>query len=129
MPSAALKKALQARLDLLQQLWERRDADAIVRELYTENTEITGAGSDALYHGNAQLRELLAALTGDTRGASIRIDRLTPLGDTAAYTWVTWSVLPLEGEAFAMKSLFVWQLLDGDWRVVADMYAEGEIPA
>lgn len=129
MPSAALKTALQARLDLLQQLWERRDADAIVRELYTDNTEITGAGSDALYHGNVQLRELLAALTGDTRGASIRIDRLTALGETAAYTWVTWSVLPLEGEAFSMKSLFVWQLIDGDWRVVADMYAEGEIPA
>ncbi|MHA6197846.1 nuclear transport factor 2 family protein [Pseudomonas wadenswilerensis] len=129
MPSAALKNVLQARLDLLQQLWERRDSDAIVRELYTENTEITGAGSDALYHGSAQLRELLAALVNDSRGASIRIDRLTALGDSAAYTWVTWSVLPLEGEAFSMKSLFVWGLVDGDWRVLADMYAEGEIPA
>lgn len=129
MPSAALKKALQARLDLLQQLWERRDADAIVRELYTADTEITGAGSDALYHGTAQLQALLALLVNDSRGASIRIDRLTELGESAAYTWVTWRVLPLAGEAFAMKSLFVWQRLDGDWRVVADMYAEGEIPA
>ena len=32
MPTAALKNALQARLDLLQQLWERRDSTAIVRE-------------------------------------------------------------------------------------------------
>lgn len=129
MPSAALKNALQARLDLLQQLWECRDGDAIVRELYTEDTEITGAGSDALYHGSAQLRELLAVLVNDSRGASIRIDRLTELADSAAYTWVTWRVLPLQGEAFSMKSLFVWRRVEGDWRVVADMYAEGEIPA
>ncbi|MEE1925476.1 nuclear transport factor 2 family protein [Pseudomonas sp. 148P] len=129
MPSAALKNALQGRLDLLQQLWERRDSDAIVRELYTENTEITGAGSAALYSGSVQLRELLAALVTDSRGASIRIDRLTALGDNAAYTWVTWRVLPLDGEAFSMKSLFVWCLVDGAWRVLADMYAEGEIPA
>ena len=129
MPDAALRNALQARLDLLQQLWDRRDSDAIVRELYTENTEITGAGSDALYHGTEQLQELLALLVNDSRGASIRIDRLTELGENAAYTWVTWSVLPLEGEAFSMKSLFVWQRVNGEWRVVADMYAEGEIPA
>ncbi|WP_437881196.1 nuclear transport factor 2 family protein [Pseudomonas sp. LRF_L74] len=129
MPSAALKSALQARLDLLQDLWQRRDADAIVRELYTENTEITGAGSDALYSGAEQLRELIVALVGDSRGASIRIDRLSALGDSAAYTWVTWRVLPLQGEAFAMKSLFVWALGDSGWRIVADMYAEGEIPA
>jgi len=89
MPSAALKNALQARLDLLQQLWARRDGDAIVRELYTENTEITGAGSAALYHGTAQLQELLAVLVNDSRGVSIRIDRLAELGDSAAYTWVT----------------------------------------
>ncbi len=129
MPTAALKNALQARLDLLQQLWERRDSTAIVRELYTQDTEITGAGSAALYHGTEQLQELLAALVNDSRGASIRIDRLADLGDSAAYTWVTWRVLPLEGEAFSMKSLFVWRLLDGEWRVLADMYAEGEIPA
>lgn len=129
MPTAALKNALQARLDLLQQLWERRDSTAIVRELYTQDTEITGAGSAALYHGTEQLLELLSALVNDSRGASIRIDRLASLGDNAAYTWVTWRVLPLEGEAFSMKSLFVWRLLDGEWRVLADMYAEGEIPA
>lgn len=129
MPSAALKTTLQARLDLLQTLWERRDAEGIVRELYSENTEITGAGSDALYHGGAQLRELIATLTAGSRGASLRIDRFTALGSSAAYTWVTWNVQPLEGEGFAMKSLFVWTLVEGQWRIVADMYAEGEIPA
>lgn len=129
MPHAALRNALQARLHLLQQLWERRDGNAIVRELYTENTEIAGAGSDALYHGTEQLQALLAVLVNDSRGASIRIDRLAELGEGAAYTWVTWSVLPLAGEAFSMKSLFVWRLIEGEWRVVADMYAEGEIPA
>ncbi|OLS61221.1 nuclear transport factor 2 family protein [Pseudomonas putida] len=129
MPDAALRNALQARLELLQQLWERRDGNAIVRELYTENTEITGAGSDALYHGTEKLQALLAVLVNDSRGASIRIDRLAELGEGAAYTWVTWRVLPLAGDAFSMKSLFVWRLIGGDWRVVADMYAEGEIPA
>lgn len=129
MPSAALKTLLQARLDLLQSLWARRDADRIVSELYTEHTEITGAGSDALYHGGAQLRELITTLTAGSSGASIRIDRLTALGDSAAYTWVTWNVQPRQGDDFAMKSLFVWALVEGHWRIVADMYAEGEIPA
>lgn len=129
MPSAALTKVLQARLDLLQELWQRRDAKAIVRELYTEKTEITGAGSDELYRGTEQLLQLVVALVSDSSGASIRIDRLSALGDTAAYTWVTWRVVPLQGEAFSMKSLFVWALDDSGWRIVADMYAEGEIPA
>ena len=49
MTSVVLKNALRERLDTLESLWSRRDADSIVRELYTEITEIAGAGSDALY--------------------------------------------------------------------------------
>ncbi len=127
MTTAALNLALQARLDLLQTLWALGDAAGIVAELYTEHTEITGAGNDALFQGPAALQALMTEMVEGSRGASIRIDRLRTLGECAAYTWVTWHVLPVQGEAFAMKSLFVWQLTEAGWRIVADMYAEGQI--
>ncbi|GBL56313.1 protein of unknown function [Pseudomonas citronellolis] len=129
MASAALKSALRERLDVLQSLWMRRDAEGIVNELYTQTTEIAGPGSEPLLQGSDVLVGLVRSLVDDSRGAAIRIDRIHSLGGAAAYTWVTWSVLPRDGEAFSMKSLFVWVLTDSGWRIAADMYAEGEIPA
>ncbi|MED5611962.1 DUF4440 domain-containing protein [Pseudomonas sp. JH-2] len=129
MASAALKSALRERLDVLQALWMRRDAKGIVDALYTQTTEIAGPGNEPLVQGPEELAGLVRALVDGSRGAAIRLDRIHALGGAAAYTWVTWSVLPLDGEAFSMKSLFVWVLTDSGWRIAADMYAEGEIPA
>ncbi|CAH0143497.1 hypothetical protein SRABI70_00345 [Pseudomonas sp. Bi70] len=124
-----VKSALQERLSTLETLWQKRDYRGIVRELYTDSTEVTGAGNDLIYSGTEELESLVEDLVGGSSGASIRIDRLTPLGDSAAYTWVTWDIKPVDGESFSMKSLFVWSLCKEGWRIVADMYAEGEIPA
>jgi hypothetical protein len=129
MTTAALNSALRLRLDLLEDLWRRDDAEGITHELYTDATEITGAGTEALYTGNEALTEVLRGLVSGSESVQIRIDRLHALGELAAYTWVTWTVQVFDGEPFLMKSLFVWELTGKGWRIVADMYAEGEIPA
>lgn len=126
--SDELNVALRERLDVLETLWKEQDASGIVQQLYTNETEITGAGTPELYSGGAALGELVATLLGDTRSASIRIDRLRALVPSVAYTWVTWDVQPKDGEAFNMKSLFVWRLESQGWRIAADMYADGVIP-
>lgn len=126
--SDELNIALRERLDVLETLWKEQDASGIVEELYTNDTEITGAGTPELYSGSAALAELVGGMLGDTRSASIRIDRLRALVPTVAYTWVTWNVQPKDGEVFNMKSLFVWKLESQGWRIAADMYSEGVIP-
>lgn len=123
-----LNVALRERLDVLETLWKQKDASGIVHQLYTDETEITGAGTPELYLGSSAIGDLVAALVGDTRSASIRIDRLRGLAPGVAYTWVTWEVLSNAAETFNMKSLFVWKLESQGWRIVADMYADGVIP-
>ncbi|MVW85793.1 DUF4440 domain-containing protein [Pseudomonas sp. PB101] len=123
-----LNVALRERLDVLETLWKQKDASAIVHQLYSDETEITGAGASQLYFGSSAIGDLVAALVGDTRSASIRIDRLRALAPGVAYTWVTWEVLSNAAETFNMKSLFVWKLESQGWRIVADMYADGVIP-
>lgn len=127
--TAPLVAALQERLDVLQQLWAASDASGIVAQLYTPHTQITGAGTEPLYSGIAPLTELVDALLAEPSQAHIRLDRVVPLARPAAFSWVTWQVQPDAGQAFKMKSLFVWQRTPDGWRIVADMYAEGEIPA
>lgn len=124
-----LSVALRERLSVLETLWKEQDASGIVQQLYTHETEITGAGTPELYSGSAALGGLVASLVGDTHSASIRIDRLRALAPSVSYTWVTWDVQPKEGKAFNMKSLFVWKLETQGWRIAADMYADGVIPA
>ncbi len=122
-----LHAALRERLDVLEQCWLAADAPAIVEQLYTEQTQITGPGEAPVYQGTRQLTELVGALIAETVKATLRIDHVQPLAQDAAYSWVTWHVQPREGEPFKMKSLFVWERTAEGWRLQADMYAEGEI--
>jgi len=123
-----LSQALRERLDLVETKWAEKDATGIVRETYVAETEITGEQTEPLFTGTEQLTELVDSLVQDSRSARIVLNRVTPLGADSAYSWVTWTVQPNEGEAFKMKSLFVWKHTPEGWRVVADMYATGEIP-
>jgi hypothetical protein len=121
--------ALRERLNVLETLWLEKNSNEIVHQLYTDETEITGAETDELYSGTGALRELVALLVADTCSAAIRIDRLRPLASDVVYTWVTWDLESKHGEPFNMKSLFIWKRQDQGWRIVADMYAGGVIPA
>ncbi|WP_249674052.1 DUF4440 domain-containing protein [Pseudomonas abieticivorans] len=129
MQNNELGDALRERLNVLEALWQQKDAAAIVDELYTHDTEITGAGTTHLYSGSGALRDLVATLVTDTHAARIRIDRLRRLAENVAYTWVTWELQTDEPAPFHMKSLFVWTLEAQGWRIIADMYADGVISA
>lgn len=124
-----LHDALQAQLNQLRTLWQRKDAAGIYQALYTPDTEITGAGTPELFTGEAALTQLVSELVSGSPDAKIDINHVRALGDDAAYTWVTWLVSQEQGEPFQMKSLFLWRKVDGAWRIVADFYAEGTIPA
>ncbi len=125
---AELTQALRERLDVVETKWGQKDAAGIVAETYLSETEITGEQTPTLYTGTAQLTELVESLVKDSKSADIALNRVTALDKDSAYSWVTWTVVPNEGEPFKMKSLFVWKKTPQGWRVVADMYASGEIP-
>lgn len=125
---AELTQALRERLDLVETKWGQKDAAGIVKETYLPETEITGEQTPTLYTGTAQLTELIETLVKDSKSTDIALNRVTALDKDSAYSWVTWTVVPNEGEPFKMKSLFVWKKTPQGWRVVADMYASGEIP-
>ncbi|WP_413044085.1 DUF4440 domain-containing protein [Pseudomonas sp. YJ42] len=122
-----LKQALRERLDVVEARWEQNDAKGIVAEAYVPETEITGEQTEPLFTGTEALTSLVESLVADSTTATIRLDRVTPLGADSAYTWVTWDVQPNAGEPFQMKSLFVWKRMPQGWRIVADMYASGSV--
>ncbi|MFF7065631.1 DUF4440 domain-containing protein [Pseudomonas sp. NPDC008258] len=122
------RHSIDAKLQGIAGLWSKKDAKAVVDEVYTEQTEITGEGVNQLYKGKAQLTELLSRLMEGSRSTVLHLDRLQQIGDDAAYTWVTWDVTPVGDELpFKMKSLFVWKKEHGAWYIVADMFAAGAI--
>jgi hypothetical protein len=64
-----------------------------------------------------------------SKSTTIDLNRFKQLTDNVAYTWVTWNVTPADASApFQMKSLFVWKKIGNDWRIVADMFANGAMP-
>lgn len=122
---------VKQKLALVESKWVKKDAAGLVDSLYVPETEITGEGVPELFTGKDQLNGLITHLMEGAKSTSIKLDKLEMLGEGSAYTWVTWNVLP-EGKdekPFKMKSLFVWKHIDGDWRIVADMFATGEIPS
>lgn len=123
------RQRIDDKLQGIASLWPKKDAKAVVEKVYTEQTEITGEGVNELYKGKAQLTVLVSHLMEGSRSTIIHLDRLQQIGDDAAYSWVTWDVTPVGNEApFKMKSLFVWKKEQGDWFIVADMFASGAIP-
>lgn len=123
------RQQIDSKLQRIASLWPKKDAKAVVDEVYTEQTEITGEGVDELYRGKAELTGLISHLMEGAKNTVIHLDRIQQMGADAAYTWVTWNVTPTGNEApFKMKSLFVWKKERGEWFIVADMFASGSIP-
>lgn len=123
------QQQIDSKLHGIASLWPKKDAQAVVDAVYTEQTEITGEGVEELYKGKKQLAGLVAHLMEGSKSTTINLDRLVQLSDSSAYTWVTWNVTPAGDEApFKMKSLFVWKKENGNWFIVADMFASGAIP-
>lgn len=121
---------VQKKLAMVETRWVTKDAAGLVDSLYVPQTEITGEGVPELFTGKEQLNGLVSHLMEGAKSTSIKLDKLVLTGEGTAYTWVTWDVQPeaKDEKPFKMKSLFVWKQVDGDWRVVADMFASGEIP-
>lgn len=123
-----LHTIIESKLDGIAASWPKKDAKAVVEQVYIEQTQITGEGVPELYQGRAQLTGLVQHLMEGSKSTVIHLNRLVQLNDESAYTWVTWDVTPVGNESpFKMKSLFVWKKEHGNWFIVADMFANGAI--
>lgn len=125
--SNAGSEAIEAKLTDVESMWSEGDYEGIAKSLYVEQTQITGQDTPTFYTGMEALTELVKYLVETSSAVELSIAESRPVGDGGLITWVNWYVTPNEGEDFIMKSLMVWEQHDGDWKMMADMYAVGEI--
>ncbi|MDN3522929.1 hypothetical protein [Halomonas ramblicola] len=121
------RKAIENKLDAVESMWSEGDYEGIAQSLYVEETWITGEDTPDVYTGMESLTDLVKYLVDTSNAAELTMVQASPVGENGVISWVNWYVTPTEGEDFVMKSLMVWEQHDGDWKVMADMYATGEI--
>lgn len=119
--------ALTEQIDQLERLFNMDKVDAMIENIYAPEIIITGEGM-SLAKGTEAVRPVLTGMTEGARNAEITLEDIwTKPGSRIAFTPATWKVSPVDGsDAFAVKSLFVWQKLANEWRMVLDIYAMGE---
>lgn len=123
------EEQISSKLQHLAKTWADKKPEDIVKSMYVDDTEITGEGVPELYTGHQALVGLVGHLMETSKSTTIDLNRFKQLTDDVAYTWVTWNVTPADSSApFQMKSLFVWKKIGNDWRIVADMFANGAMP-
>ncbi|HBN5964192.1 TPA: hypothetical protein L3H12_000882 [Acinetobacter baumannii] len=122
------KTILNTKLEFLQTLWKQKDVQGIFDHLYVDKTEISGQGTTELYTGKNKLINLLKDLVEGSCDINLRIFKSTELSKQLILTWVNWIVYTDDrNDHFTMKSLFLWQEIDQDWKIIADMYADDGI--
>ncbi|MDO7443041.1 hypothetical protein Q5X61_04700 [Acinetobacter baumannii] len=122
------KIILNTKLETLQMLWKQKDIQGIFDHLYVDKTEISGQGTTDLYTGENKLINLLKDLVEGSCDINLRIFKSTELSKQLILTWVNWTVYTNDrNDHFTMKSLFLWQEIDQDWKIIADMYADEAI--
>ncbi|MDV7456910.1 hypothetical protein R4643_05375 [Acinetobacter baumannii] len=122
------KIILNTKLETLQMLWKQKDIQGIFDHLYVDKTEISGQGTTDLYTGENKLINLLKDLVKGSCDINLRIFKSTELSKQLILTWVNWTVYTNDrNDHFTMKSLFLWQEIDQDWKIIADMYADEAI--
>ncbi|MDV7414020.1 hypothetical protein R4482_01405 [Acinetobacter baumannii] len=122
------KIILNTKLETLQMLWKQKDIQGIFDHLYVDKTEISGQGTTELYTGENKLINLLKDLVEGSCDINLRIFKSTELNKQLILTWVNWTVYTNDrNDHFTMKSLFLWQEIDQDWKIIADMYADEAI--
>ncbi len=122
------KIILNTKLETLQTLWKQKDVKGIFDHLYVDKTEISGQGTTDLYSGKNKLITLLENLVESSCDINLHIFKSTELSKQLILTWVNWKVYTTDrNDYFTMKSLFLWQKIDQDWKIIADMYADEAI--
>lgn len=122
------KIILNTKLETLQTLWKQKDVKGIFDHLYVDKTEISGQGTTDLYSGKNKLITLLENLVESSCDVNLHIFKSTELSKELILTWVNWKVYTTDrNDYFTMKSLFLWQKIDQDWKIIADMYADEAI--
>lgn len=123
------EEQISSKLQHLAKIWGDKQPENVVKSMYVDETEITGEGVAELYSGHEALVGLVGHLMESSKSTTIELNRFKQLSDDVAYTWVTWNVAPADSSSpFQMKSLFVWKKTGSDWRIVADMFANGAMP-
>lgn len=102
------------------------NARAWADAMYAEDVVVIGEGSDAAVRGLNALMPILQDIVQSSESCSISMND-AEINKGQAWSFATWSCAPVEGEAYKVRALYVWEKQDKGWRVTAEMYGMGEM--
>lgn len=123
---AAFKKATAAKYRLKEKGYATNDIDLILTKFSASEVAVsTGEGYD-VYLGTEGLRKVFEEVIHST----IKIDPVYEyVNGDMGYTWANYWVYDKDKEVPNEKFiiLFLWENMNGDWRVRGDMYVYGQM--
>jgi ketosteroid isomerase-like protein len=127
--TAAVKAAVRAHLDETSSLMAKGAAPAaIVDQAYWPDAMTVMEGVPAAVRGKEQLTGIMAASTKEGVGMNCTFTLEEPVtlsGDIA--TAFSAAICGESDKAMKLRTLYVWQNRDGDWKIIREMIATGAL--
>ncbi|MEL7897118.1 DUF4440 domain-containing protein [Vreelandella neptunia] len=92
--------------------------------MYADDVVVVGEGSEGALRGMDELMPTIESIIEGSESCSIRMDDAKVNGDQA-WSFADWTCQVADGEAFDVRTLYVWEKQDAGWRVTAEMYGFG----
>jgi hypothetical protein len=125
----SIEKALDERIAALESAWTRGDAKYVATQVYGSDARIHGEGQNEFVRTPEGVNAVIEHLISGSKSVKVDIHSITPLGENAATSWVTWHVTPKSAseKPFDVRALFVWTKGKEGWRIRDDMYSFGSM--
>ena len=124
-----IKGQIQRTADELAADWRKHDAKGIAAKYFTKDVTAIGEGGKEFIHNAAGLEATLVELFKMALSARLEVHTAKSLGPDAAYAWVIWHCNEAQAkDKFQVRSLYVFKLEAGRWKIAADSYTMGTIP-
>jgi len=98
---------------------------SFVSRFYSEEATAVAPGRDPLV-GIEAVRSFYEGLLANPVGASYRSFRAVLTSPTTGYDFADFSIQPEGSDVIPLKFLFMWRLIDGDWKCDGYLYIRNE---
>jgi len=123
----AIVARIAARMDeAFSQVWsEEQDASKFVMEYWTRDAVAMASDGPTAWSGHDELVPLIEEFMAAYPRITAEPVYTRVAGDTMAYQFAQFTFYPAdpEGEPVPAKSLYVWLLRDGQWKIAADHFS------
>lgn len=97
-----------------------------LRKVFASQTTLCGEGARDLVQDEAELFSSLKTVVEMTPELTIKGRAIRQLSADSYLTWLQWSSpTPDKSEILAFRSMTVWILEEGEWKIAGDMYGMG----